>query len=132
MKVPKNPSQNYIVGALMICFAAAWLTDFIGVHPIFGKCFSSVFEKLLRNFGEEIVVELRKYLSFTLFFKGAFIAGAIMPRKNGFSVKIIEKIEDINSFILLPLVRTSSNFFFCRSLFFGIIVGPFLSEIVFP
>jgi len=59
----------------MICFMAAWVTDLIGVHPIFG----------------------------------AFVAGAIMPRTNNFHVQIIEKIEDINSFVLLPLYFASSG-----------------------
>lgn len=35
---------------------------------------------------------------------GAFLVGLITPRENGFAVKIAEKIEDLVTIILLPLV----------------------------
>jgi len=67
--IPDNPSQNLVMFALIICLIAAWFTDFIGVHAIFG----------------------------------AFITGVILPRKAGFNVHLIEKIEDLVSIIFLPL-----------------------------
>jgi len=34
---------------------------------------------------------------------GAFIAGVVLPRKQGFNIHITEKIEDLVSIIFLPL-----------------------------
>uniref|UniRef100_A0A6B2KY45 Cation/H+ exchanger transmembrane domain-containing protein n=1 Tax=Arcella intermedia TaxID=1963864 RepID=A0A6B2KY45_9EUKA len=68
-KVPEKITQELVVYSLLICFAAAWVTDLIGVHSIFG----------------------------------AFITGAVLPRDNHFTVQLIEKIEDLTTFIFLPL-----------------------------
>jgi hypothetical protein len=35
---------------------------------------------------------------------GGFITGIAVPRKNGFNVAIMEKIEDLVTILLLPLV----------------------------
>jgi hypothetical protein len=69
LKVPEKISRDWVFGSLLVCFAAAWITDLIGVHGIFG----------------------------------AFISGIILPRDNNFTVQLIEKIEDLTTFIFLPL-----------------------------
>ncbi|CAE6386161.1 unnamed protein product [Rhizoctonia solani] len=40
---------------------------------------------------------------------GAFIAGLIIPRDNGFSISLLEKIEDLVSILFLPLYFTLSG-----------------------
>ncbi|GAB1527387.1 K(+)/H(+) antiporter [Rhizoctonia solani] len=40
---------------------------------------------------------------------GAFIAGLIVPRDNGFSISLLEKIEDLVSILFLPLYFTLSG-----------------------
>ncbi|KEP46601.1 potassium:hydrogen antiporter [Rhizoctonia solani 123E] len=40
---------------------------------------------------------------------GAFIAGLIIPRANGFSISLLEKIEDLVSILFLPLYFTLSG-----------------------
>jgi Kef-type K+ transport system membrane component KefB len=40
---------------------------------------------------------------------GGFIAGLIIPRDNGFSISLLEKIEDLVSILFLPLVRALST-----------------------
>ncbi|KAH7309389.1 Sodium/hydrogen exchanger family-domain-containing protein [Rhizoctonia solani] len=40
---------------------------------------------------------------------GAFIAGLIVPRDNGFSIALLEKIEDLVSILFLPLYFTLSG-----------------------
>ncbi|CEL57246.1 K(+)/H(+) antiporter 1 OS=Saccharomyces cerevisiae (strain ATCC 204508 / S288c) GN=KHA1 PE=1 SV=1 [Rhizoctonia solani AG-1 IB] len=40
---------------------------------------------------------------------GAFIAGLVVPRDNGFSISLLEKIEDLVSILFLPLYFTLSG-----------------------
>ena len=40
---------------------------------------------------------------------GGFLAGLIIPHENGFAISLVEKIEDVVSLLLLPLVRLSSG-----------------------
>lgn len=40
---------------------------------------------------------------------GGFLAGLIIPKKNGFAISLVEKIEDLVSLLLLPLVSLSTN-----------------------
>ncbi|CUA69152.1 K(+)/H(+) antiporter 1 [Saccharomyces cerevisiae S288c] [Rhizoctonia solani] len=43
------------------------------------------------------------------FIFGAFIAGLVIPRDNGFSISLLEKIEDLVSILFLPLYFTLSG-----------------------
>lgn len=36
---------------------------------------------------------------------GGFLAGLIIPHENGFAIALVEKIEDLISILLLPIVR---------------------------
>lgn len=40
---------------------------------------------------------------------GAFLAGLILPHEHGFAIKVTEKLEDLVSIVLLPLVTYNPN-----------------------
>lgn len=65
--------QTFLAFTFVFIFISAWITEFIGVHAIFG----------------------------------AFLVGVIMPRGTGIVVSLTEKIEDLVSIVLLPLVSLS-------------------------
>lgn len=43
---------------------------------------------------------------------GGFLAGLVIPRDNGFSIALLEKIEDLVSILFLPLVCSPSTLWF--------------------
>ena len=36
--------------------------------------------------------------------QGGFLSGLIIPKKNGYAISLVEKLEDLLSILLLPLV----------------------------
>ena len=82
-----TPSSLMMTITLFIVLISAFYTDIIGVHPIFG-IFSLFSLSLLLNFGT-----------------GGFLAGLVIPHDNGYTISIVEKLEDLVTIILLPLVR---------------------------
>ena len=67
--------EVYITLTLGSVLVAGFMTDFIGIHSIFG----------------------------------AFIFGLIIPKEGNFSEKLLERIEDFVSGLLLPLYFASSG-----------------------
>jgi Kef-type K+ transport system membrane component KefB len=88
-----QPSQTMMTLTLLIVFVAAFFTDVIGVHPIFGACVTCVQTFLL------LLLLLANTIS-----KGGFLAGLIIPHQNGYAITVVEKLEDLVSIIFLPLV----------------------------
>ncbi|KAL0576601.1 K(+)/H(+) antiporter [Marasmius crinis-equi] len=70
-----TPTTFMMTTTLLLVFIAAFFTDIIGVHAIFG----------------------------------GFLAGLIIPKENGFTISLVEKIEDLVSILLLPLYFTLSG-----------------------
>lgn len=42
---------------------------------------------------------------------GGFLAGLIIPHENGFAISLVEKLEDLVSLLLLPLVSILSLYY---------------------
>ena len=87
-----TPSSLMMTITLFIVLISALYTDIIGVHPIFG-IFSLSFLTLF---------PIATYLNFKI---GGFLAGLIIPHDNGYTISIVEKLEDLVIIILLPVVR---------------------------
>jgi Kef-type K+ transport system membrane component KefB len=83
-----QPSHAMMTLTLLIIFVAAFFTDVIGVHAIFGV----------------FVIFLRKRININIVVIGGFLAGLIMPHDNGYAITLVEKLEDLVSIIFLPLV----------------------------
>lgn len=62
-------TQDMLAAILLLVLAAAWTTEWLGVHALFG----------------------------------AFVAGAVMPKGEGFVHALNEKLEDVTVVLLLPL-----------------------------
>ena len=77
---------------LLLVFISAFFTDIIGIHAIFGEWYEKCADDVL-------IVR-----------PGGFLAGLIIPHENGFSIAPVEKLEDVVSLLLLPLVRTLLGF----------------------
>ncbi len=91
-----EPTAFMMTVTLILVLMASFFTDIIGIHAIFGySLFSSSFTL------------------FSPFFLGAFIAGLIIPKDNGFAISVVEKMEDFIGLLLLPQVMKRS---FCYSL----------------
>lgn len=45
---------------------------------------------------------------------GGFLAGLIIPKENGFSIALVEKIEDLVTILFLPLVSIIHVFTDCN------------------
>ncbi|KAJ8087154.1 K(+)/H(+) antiporter [Marasmius tenuissimus] len=69
------PTTLMMTVTLLLVYIAAFFTDVIGVHAIFG----------------------------------GFLVGLIIPKENGYTISIVEKIEDLVSILLLPLYFTLSG-----------------------
>jgi len=39
---------------------------------------------------------------------GGFLTGLIIPHENGFAISVVERLEDVVSGLLMPIVRTKS------------------------
>jgi Kef-type K+ transport system membrane component KefB len=37
---------------------------------------------------------------------GGFLAGLVVPHENGYAISLVEKLEDVVSILLLPIVRS--------------------------
>ncbi|KAK1234326.1 K(+)/H(+) antiporter [Marasmius sp. AFHP31] len=70
-----TPTTLMMTVTLLLVYIAAFFTDVIGVHAIFG----------------------------------GFLVGLIIPKENGYTISIVEKIEDLVSILLLPLYFTLSG-----------------------
>ena len=53
-----------------------------------------------------LLLSYLKFQSRLIFGIGGFLAGLLIPHDNGYSISIVEKLEDLVTIILLPLVRT--------------------------
>jgi Kef-type K+ transport system membrane component KefB len=84
-----QPSNRMMTLTLLIVFVAAFFTDIIGIHPIFGRWTS---------------VQVRFIISTMTLCIGGFLAGLIIPHENGYAITLVEKLEDLVSIIFLPLV----------------------------
>jgi len=91
-----GPSNGIMVVLIILILASAFVTDIIGVHPIFGGF---------------LVVSLFcscRYLDLT-----QSNQGIIMPHHRGFAESLTEKIEDLVATLFLPLVSLLSSLCIC-------------------
>lgn len=86
-----SPSAMMMTITVLLVFISAFYTDIIGIHPIF---VSSPFPSTMTG---------SDYFS-----QGGFLAGLIIPKDNGYSISLVEKLEDLISILLLPLVSRST------------------------
>ena len=82
-----TPSPLMMAITLFLVLISAFYTDIIGVHPIFGIFFSFLL-----------------YLIGLKFKIGGFLAGLVIPHDNGYSISVAEKLENLVTVILLPVV----------------------------
>ncbi|KAJ3042898.1 K(+)/H(+) antiporter [Rhizophlyctis rosea] len=68
-------SEPMVVISFVWCLLAAFYTEALGIHAIFG----------------------------------AFLTGLILPRENGFAIKLTERLEELVTVLLLPLYFTYSG-----------------------
>ena len=85
-----QPTTFVMTITLLMVFVSAFLTDIIGIHPIFGE-----FPNSYTFMSWSHLIPL----------SGGFVAGLIIPHDNGFAVALVERFEDLVSIILIPLVR---------------------------
>lgn len=85
-----EPSSLMITLAITMVLVNAFFTDIIGLHAIFGEC-------LIRGF----VVPSSNCGAFKL---GGFLSGLLIPHENGFSKRLVYRVEDIILNIFLPIV----------------------------
>lgn len=98
-----TPTTFMMTVTLLVVFISAFFTDIIGVHAIFGESSSSFFDLC----GDcDLMMMMMSCVI------GGFLAGLIVPHENGFAIALVEKIEDLVSILLLPLVRKSLYFSF--------------------
>jgi Kef-type K+ transport system membrane component KefB len=62
-------TREILAITLLVAFGSAWVTEWLGVHALFG----------------------------------AFLAGAIMPKEEGFVTSLVGRMEDLTVVLLLPL-----------------------------
>jgi Kef-type K+ transport system membrane component KefB len=84
-----TPTPFMMTVTVLVVFVSAFFTDIIGVHAIFGEWFS-----LLRSLWVMLMVVNT----------GGFLAGLIVPHDNGFAIALVEKIEDLITILLIPIV----------------------------
>lgn len=82
-----QPTTFMMTLTLFIVLVSALFTDIIGIHAIFGQSYS-----------------LTQLIYTHTFLQGGFLAGLVVPHDNGFAIAVVEKLEDLVSIILLPLV----------------------------
>jgi len=85
-----QPTALMMTVTLLIVFSSAFFTDVIGVHAIFGM-------SALSNVVPGFLILNDPYV-------GGFLAGLIIPHENGFAISLVEKIEDLVTILLLPIV----------------------------
>lgn len=88
-----QPTTLVMTVTLLMVFASAFLTDIIGIHPIFGESLPVT---------RSILLWPNPFFLFGTL--GGFVAGLIIPHDGGFAIALVEKFEDLVSIILLPLV----------------------------
>ncbi|KZS89983.1 hypothetical protein SISNIDRAFT_416094 [Sistotremastrum niveocremeum HHB9708] len=94
--VENGPSITFLTVTVLLVFASAYLTDYIGVQAIFG----------------------------------GFLVGLIIPRENGLTISLAEKLEDVVTIVFLPLYFTISGLFTNLGLLDGPLSWIFLAGIV--
>jgi len=47
---------------------------------------------------------------------GAFLTGLIIPHENGFAISVVERLEDVVSNLLMPIVRKKTTSVRCQRL----------------
>lgn len=85
-----QPTMFMMTVTLLLVFASAFFTDVIG--------------KIVLD--PAYLMELLLILSIGIHaIFGGFLAGLVIPHEGGFAIALVEKIEDLVTILLLPIVR---------------------------
>jgi len=55
-------------------------------------------------------------LSYSNIVPGGFLTGLIIPHENGFAISVVERLEDVVSNLLMPIVRKNTISVRCQQL----------------